>query len=470
MHKLDSLNFATRAQMKMLAAVAVLAAVFAGSVGPAHADEKARPPYADDPAILKIINGLEPGEGAFLPPTTSVEGGSKIDTGDALPKHGPSLKDFSNKMPYIPARQTAFHCGGGHNHQRYNDAWEYHLGSNTWIRLLASEGGDQGHIKYGWFVCRKVFGNPGVELSEKEKRGLEAIRTWFKEHMVIRDGYVQTKITGAGFMTSHTWDGLTYDPLVNKVFHYSGHSTVTDYRCWFVLMEDWTPENFEEKFKAFEKKLRPADTPMWAFDFNDHKWTKVYQKGSDVNVRSGSGAFMHYVPDLKKSICYQVHKPPYGMAAYDAVSGKMEDMNPNGGESLGTLRQKEIAPTREGQVAYSPRHKLLVDVHGLNTFIYDIRKNEWRKSAESRPLFAHDARTIFDYDSENDTFVLFGKSRSGKGNIWQMSLDDEKWTRVEPTGEVPAAFHGRGFYHPVHKVFVISSGSSTIWVYKPKPR
>lgn len=425
-------------------------------------------PYQDDPAVIEQLNSLRPGEAMFLPAPKAWGEGKDLGSHPKWPRTGPVHRDYSNRLIYVPDRRTAFYCGGGHAHRRYNDAWEYHLGGNTWVRLLPADGGDQGKIKSGWFVCQKLIRDPHAKLTAKEQEALENIRQWFKDHVTIKDGYIQTKTTGAGFMTSHNWEGVTYDPNVKQILHAAGHAKPDDWQCYFLLLGQHTPDNFHEELARFVQTLRPATSQMWVFDFHKNRWLPAYHDGEYVATRGG-GSFMKYIPDLKRSIYYQAHGRDPKMMFYDGAVKRWSRVEPNGDASLRQLiHEDELAPRQEQQVAYSSRHRKLVAVIGRATHVYDIDANAWSRLPGDRSLEAHDARTIFAYDSNSDTFLLAKAGRAkGEGALFAMSLTDGKWREIQPKGPLPYArwSPGQGFYHPEHNVLVCHL-PGRVWVYR----
>lgn len=79
---------------------------------------------------------------------------------------GPTGRDFTIKMAWMPDRKRAFFCGANHGSpHRLNDAWEYDLASNAWVLLYTPDYNDRGPItEYdkatlvlndGWLRTRK---------------------------------------------------------------------------------------------------------------------------------------------------------------------------------------------------------------------------------------------------------------------------------------------------------------------------
>lgn len=302
-------------------------------------------------------------------------------------------------------------------------------------------------------MCGKLIRDPHAKLSEQEQAALENIRQWFCEYMIVRDGIVRTKTTGAGFMTSHNWDGVTCDPNTGQILHGAGHCKDNDWQCYFLLLGEHTPDNFRERLEAFRKTLRQPSSNMWVFDFTTTRWQRKFHDGPFVETLGG-GSFMKYIPDLNRSIYHQAQGRSPFMMVYDGVKNTWTPAKPNGDKPLGQLIHKDkIAPLQEQQVAYSPKHRKLVAVIDQATHVYDIDKSEWSRLPDDRQLKAHDARTIFDYDDNSDTFLLLQAGRQqGEGSFFGMSLADGKWREIKPTGPLPFArwSPGEGYYDPRH--------------------
>lgn len=415
----------------------------------------AAPPYKDDPAIIKRIKALPANTGWYLPKVKALHDGKSVNR--------PTARDYSNKMPYMEDRHTAFYCGGGHAHRRYNDAWEFHLGSNTWHLLFPAEGGDQGKTKGGWFVMGQLIRDPKKKLTEKQKQNKQRLHDWWKKHMVLRDGYLQTH-RGGGFMTSHTWDGITYDPLTRKLLWAGGHNKTDDWMIHAMFQPGYTPQRHDEFIKKIKAKVRLGElSNMWYFDFEKKRWFRQSNKGYKP-ATTGGGATFHYIPDLKKSLYHSAIYRRTATALYDGVNNKWIKLKPNG-MTVGQLRKNDLAPRSEQQVAYSEQHKQLVAVIQDKTYAYDVRKNTWRKLKEGSRHSAHDARTVFDYDSANDRFILMFPR---KNLLRAYSLKTNTWETLKPKGDAFKSARydpGRGYYDPRLNVFVCIQGDRT-WVYR----
>ncbi len=103
-----------------------------------------------------------------------------------------------------------------------------------------------------------------------------------------------------------------------------------------------------------------------------------------------------------------------------------------------------------------------------DTFVYDVAKNEWSKVATDERIFGHDARSTFVYDEAGDVFLLCNPR--GDHALAAFSLKDNRWEILQPDGPpIPKKPYGafKGFYHPVHNIFVLHcEHRGTNWVYR----
>ena len=146
-----------RALLVSLALVVSMAAA-------ARAAAPASQPYADDPAVVKLLADLPPGQALLLPAVKHVDEAGQPIKGEGRLSN-PYSRDYTNKMVYAADRQTAIYEGGNHGEGRTCDAWEYHLGSNTWIRLAAPDGGDQGAVSRATGAIRAMKNNLTIKSS-----------------------------------------------------------------------------------------------------------------------------------------------------------------------------------------------------------------------------------------------------------------------------------------------------------------
>jgi hypothetical protein len=446
----------------------------------------AKLPYKDDPKVITTIKSLKPGQIVKLP------------TFNILPKdaakyhytfkNGPYARDYGNKIPYAPDRQTGMYCGANHGvPHRMNDVWEYHLGSNTW-HLICPPGGD-------WTYWRKL-GSHVAKLRKLEKQGklkdpqklADAIKKsdayWLK-HAEMKDGYVQDKANGGPIQPWHTWDGITYNQKTKQLY-------------WNVLdtqnfkdpkHRNNTHVNFVRAYakrtgqdaEALLKKLKPASS-MYAYSQKTKRWKRQQGKGPFPLMR-GMGSTIHYIPDIDKTLFYCcVGNTPggstEGMWSYDANTNLWKQLIP-GGTVRNLVHNKKIAPGEELQVAYSVKDKKLVAVQKHGVFIYDVPANKWSRGKDTE-AFAHDAKSTFVYDSNADVFLLL--ARKGK-SVWAQvplamyayTLSKDSWEKIElpllddSKGAKWRRYSNKyaGYYDPHHNVLVLYRGRN-VWIYRHK--
>ncbi len=424
--------------------------------------------YKNDPAIITTLKQLDGGESILLPNVNVKCGGLDLY---GFNKRGPGQRDYCNKMPYAADRETAMYAGGNHQvPHRMNDVWEYHLGSNTWHMLYAPDGGNPAPHKKAYFLTSRTLAkNPNAELSDKDKQQIKAYGVWWKRHVHFKDGDITTK-NGGPIMPAHTWDGFTYDPRAKRMMWAHGAVAAAQPATWAY----YSGQSIDEVKAAMDPNL----TPMWMFDPVNKKWIHYKTDKQRAKLR-GMGATMHYIPDLGQSIWYvaaqNVSPAAYEMWLFDAVKDEWTELKPNGGKSIDQLATKEkLSPMSELQVAYSSRHGKLIAVLKHDTFIYDVKQNEWSKAVTDERIFGHDARSVFTYDDHADVFLLaFAPNGRGKElTLAAYSLATNKWTMIEPKGDpIPQTKYGMymGYYDPKHNALVIQGrNSDRMWVYRHK--
>lgn len=405
------------------------------------------PLHQDDPAIVKQLAALEDNTIIRLPI-----------------KHVPAQRDYSNKMVYMSDRQTAFYAGGGHNVGRWCDAWEYHLGSNTWYNLFPAEGGDHGHIKGAvYWDVPKLLKDPNTQLSAYSKEQLEKTRAWWPKFVVLKDGHLVTP-GGGPLMTCHLWDGITYDEKAKKIVWVSG--------CGSASMAYEAHAYFTGKpVDEIKKQMDWTYTQTWMFDTVTKKWIHYRTKQKPPRI-DGMGASMTYIPEWGKCLFYvaaeNVSPPNFLTASFDVEADKWQELQPNGG-NLRAIAGK-TAPMAEAQHAYSARHKKIVAVDKKATYVYDIDKNHWSKLNDAVPIVAgdaNDAQTVFGYDSVSDVWLLCDP---GSKRIAAFSLTENKWELLQTKGAPiikPQWGNGFGYFDPKFNVFVLA-GDREMCVYRYK--
>ncbi len=429
-------------------------------------------PHQDDPKIIKLLDGLGDSSAVNLP--RDKKNGNR----------GRVSNDYSMRMAYAPDRQTALYAGGNHNNGRRSDCWEYHLGSNTWHQLYPAEGGDHYFLKgivmfQMRALQRKYKGKTDVTmddlrklLKEKDKKILdEKIIPWWKKHVVFKDGMVCTQ-GGAPIMTSHTWDGLCYDPVNKRMLWSAGagpNGSAHEFHCLVTGM------SLAEMSKKRDRSL----TPMWTFDPYAKKWIR-YPKpktGPFPKIR-GMGQSLVYMPDQKSFIWYvsaaNVVPHSFQMWRFDPVKDEWSELKPNGGKSISELVNKlKVAPAGEQVIRYSPKQKKLYGFQKSGVYSYDVAKNEWAKVCTDERIDSHDAHVAIAYDPRNDVFIYTRKSVKAKQvrlaifspqkNAWEVptlkgaALPNPKWGKL------------KAFFHPELNVYVVACGDNTpVWVYRYK--
>jgi hypothetical protein len=452
-----------RWMMMALAAAAPMAA-------PTPTTSPTKPLYEDTPEIVSLLKELGENQSARLPKCRITGAGIAEDA--TWSKRTPGVRDYCNRMAYAPDRKTGMYAGANHQApSRLNDAWEFHLGSNTWIRLAVPDGGDHGAVNRAMQAVSSAARPNADDKTRKAGADAEAfLKTWFSTYAVFQDGYLQTRTNGGPVCPWHTWDALTYDQETRRLL-------------WAVLDTDPIMMNYAREYAKYaaqdygkiEKAMKPG-TGLYMFDPSTGRWRR--QTGPDPRpYLRGMGGSMAYVPELKKSIWYcaaqNVSPNDFAMWTYDAVANVWADLKPNGGRSIRELvHTDKVAPSSEQQMAYSAKHRKLVAVLGPDTFIYDVDKNVWSFGVKDERNKASDSSTVFVYDSRADRFILIN---APKGQ-WELdrevrafSLDTMTWETLAVDGPNinRQPYCGQaGYYDPEHNVTVVYTSTESAWVFR----
>jgi hypothetical protein len=220
----------------------------------ADADEPIEPVLEPDAVVLAKLEALGDNEACVLEETRIIgELGDFAKGWHRMQETGPTGRDFTIKMAWMPDRERAFFCGANHGSpHRFNDAWEYDLASNTWVRLYVPDYNDRGPI------------------TDEDRKTL-----------VLDDGWLRTRKGGPAH-PGHTWWGLTYDPGMKAALWYSA----------------WPGYRLQDKLDAIgaSKEELYAGPPLWAFLPAERRWQPV--PTGKPWPRNAFGASLEYVPEL----------------------------------------------------------------------------------------------------------------------------------------------------------------------------
>jgi hypothetical protein len=410
----------------MLSILSVLLGVIAagGEAGPP------KPPYADDPALVAKIEALPDRTWMKLDAAARLQGkalekwSKEVNYGS-----GPVGRDFCVKMAYAPDRQTAFYCGGNHGvPHKLSDAWEYHLGSNTWTLLAPPAIG----------VTSRVFDLYGIARKGQE----DAAREIVKKHIVLEDGYLAARENGGPINCMHTWDGLAYDPLAKRALWAAPATGIMHLPRLYA-------EANNLKLEDVKAKLAPGIPTFWMFDLARNRW--VQHTGPGPYPRVGMTVTMTFIPDLGKTLFYGMYDKQTW--TYDAVANKWEK-----------IATSKDGPGIEMMSAYSPKHKKLVTVQAKTTWTFDLATKTWTQVCTDDKNYAVDYSGFFGYDAGNDVFLLFQPKMRDKVRVY--SLEKNAWTTAEMKGDAaPDGNRLQGYYDPDRNVLVACQFRS-VWLYR----
>lgn len=386
--------------------------------------------YPDDPEIVAAIEAM--GDYSSIELEYRVAG-ERAEEWVALYGGAPQRRDFGNKIAYAPDRGTGMYAGMNHGvPHRINDAWEYHLGSNTWHLLF--------------------FPDPQPRTAG-----------WFAEHAMIEDGYLQTRRHGM-INGAHTWDGITYDPEVRRMYW----ANVNENRPMGLAFERRVPLEayaYEtgQSIEDVTAQLLPG-THLWMFDGADGRWYRHI--GARPYPRMiMQGAALEYISDLRKTVWYTCQWNESGMWAYDSATNEWTSLAPNGGANVYHDNEEFTFPMAEAQMRYGQGSRTMVAVLRNRTWHYDIDRNEWSLANVDEENNTGDWITAFSYDSKNDVFLLVQPSTA---SVRAYHVRTRTWETLPVNGPpVRTNMAPASYYDPVHNVMVVLDGrAQTMWLYR----
>jgi hypothetical protein len=222
----------------------------------------------------------------------------------------------------------------------------------------------------------------------------------------------------------------------------------------------------DQDYEQLKRQIR-AGTTMWMLDPDKPRW--VRQTGTAPKPKMvGAGGFLQYIPDLGRSVWFvATWYDDEGMWAYDGVANNWTRLRTNNRDGFYHWRNGSH-PIPEQQVAYSSIHQKLVAVRGTSTHVFDLQTNAWTKVLDDPDLFAHDAHTIFVYDTVNDVFLLAYPDPQ-KGFLKAYSIDTNRWTDLKPNGAGIFRQGAAGYFDERHGVFVLYGLGGATWIYRYGP-
>jgi hypothetical protein len=399
-----------------------LGSMLAGGVGLLCRNAKAAdaenidPPLEPRDDVLAQLAALGDNSSCTLDGTRIVE-----DLGDFakgwhnMQKTGPTGRDFTIKMAWMPDRRRAFFCGANHGSpHRFNDAWEYDLPSNTWVLLYKPDYNDRGPI------------------TDYDRRTL-----------VLDDGWLRTKRGGPAH-PAHTWWGLTYDPQAKAVLWYCA----------------WPGYRLQDKLDAIgaTKDDLYRGPPLWAFLPAEKRWSPV--PTSEPWPANKLGASLEWLPELggslwqynSKTWLFDWQKKAWQLLCDDKASLPIETL-----------------------VCYDPGRKLLIAHRGpykdalprtWHMSLAGGKPGGWEQVLEAADLpNGHDARSLMYFDPVGKVALLYERAEK---RLWSYDPAQKRWTRLEPNGPAPP-FEERervtAYMDAARNVFV-AIGYGRVWCYR----
>jgi hypothetical protein len=234
---------------------------------------------------------------------------------------------------------------------------------------------------------------------------------------------------------------------------------------------------------------------IWAFDINTLTWAKMYEPVPESAYTSQyassqyPGAILYPDPNAPLSEAQPLTRHTYDTVEFIESQGVLftrgrytwgdgqqgycwgcrdtwtYDLDTN----KWTYRNLAGFPVDKGDgaAAYDPVADVMVVVSRDGTFAYDINTDQWTERAPSGSPISS-IEIAMEYDSKRHVMYLFGGEYPSHSELWEYDLAANRWTKLNPTGQVPPAGGGYGLaYDRVNGVLVAFKGDAGTWVYDP---
>lgn len=378
--------------------------------------QEVKPTLQPNSDVLATLEKLGDNSCVLLGDPTVIE-----DLGDfakgwhRMKETGPTARDFTLKMAWMPDRERAFFCGANHGSpHRFNDAWEYDLPSNTWVLLYTPDYNDRG-----------------------------AITDYDKQTLVLDDGWLRTKKGGPAH-PAHTWWGLTYNPKCKAV-------------VWYCAWPGYRLDAKLEAIGATRDNLYRGP-PVWMFFPVEQRWQPLPTE--EPWPRNAFGASLEYIPAMN-GMLWQYRENTWLL---DAEKPTWKLLNTEG----------EALPI-ETLVCHDPQRKLLIAHRGpfkeekprtWHMSLAEDKPGSWKQVVEADDLpNGHDARSWMYFDPVGKVALLYERPTKA---IWSYDPDARRWTKLEPDGPAPP-FDERervlAYMDTARNVFVVI-GYDAVWCYR----
>jgi RNA polymerase sigma factor (sigma-70 family) len=407
------------AKVKLAAAVLAAATVVAGTGGVAvhHLAAGGGSGFpvnlAPDPEVLRILDSLEAGQSAYLPPVRTAGDLNAVARKYGLDRTGPCGRNYTVKMVWMPDRRRAVFTGANHRiPHRLNDVWEYDLPSNTWVCLY---GPDDIGTKQGWRRVRLVNGVP------RTPRG------------------------GPAVVGNGEWQ-VTYAPELKAMLFNS----------------TWSIHSKEIRQKYVSKSEHKP--PLWLFRPETRKWEPV--RCPQPAPGAGHAIYIDYLPAVARVAWVDSGHGETGMWLYDPVTNEFEKLR--SGEGFKPRNDPNVPPS-DGVAAYCPAKKILIvcsrGKEGALTAHFDVENRKWTRAASGPQVPAgHMSFTPCGYDTVGKVMLLYDQR---DGTFWNYAPEKRKWEKIAARGPTPPPGPVKviGYYDEARNAFVLCQREK-VWVYR----
>ena len=362
--------------MGALLALALLALVGcterpgAGGGGEAPGTSPWEPAMPDDPAVVALLKGLQPGQGLRLPAFAVQAPYGGLDAYPTFESLGPGIRDYSMKWVYASDRGSALYAGANHGQpHKFDDVWEYFLGANTWVLLHPPDADARPlHTWWGltydprqgrlyWMAPQSAVSDwplisehPDPPLVYFEPASPQAGWRYLPTTPAIKPGFGSALeyVPDAGSLVlwSRAWDGAglqRLDPTTKTWTELISHEEA------YFQLRDTSPR--PEALVGYNPGLRAlvafVDRDVFLYRFDVHSWRKVAQNALPEDVQDNVASLAY---DPKRDLHFLVVAGR--LLTFDPDSRTVEDVTPANFPDAGRLLMLYVDPRFDVVVVY----------------------------------------------------------------------------------------------------------------------
>ncbi len=319
---------------------------------------KTQPPagaLADEPSIISLLKRIKPASGIQLPEFSIKAPYGGLDAYENFKSYGPGIRDYSMKWVYASDRGSALYAGANHGvPHKFDDVWEYFLGSNTWVLLHAPDTDarplhtwwgltyDPKHSRLYWMAPQTsvsnwalVENNANPPLVYFEPSNPSAGWRYLPTTPAIKAGtsaaleYIPD--SDSLVLWARAWNGAGLQQLDTKSRKWK---QLISHDEAYHNLQDTSPR--PEALVGYNPKHHTlvgfVDKDVFSYSFSTNKWSKVGSNILPVDVKDNISSMAY---DPKRDLYFLVSKGE--LFTFDPTNNRVKNITPNNFPNRGKL-------------------------------------------------------------------------------------------------------------------------------------